>query len=279
MRHEVTRLHEMRHEVTRLEEDVMSLVELSERDLGGPATHATADRPGGAHDMSYDEVAVSVEASVPADGQRPLSVTRLSRSSRQLGRVARSMTPKPVRRAVGRLAGRKAKSSEKSLSDSELEGHTGHEWNTATSLRADAFARAQGRNSTAKMKAAFVGAVGVSRMSRTHELGRRIASVLAQMRSDGEGLSLADWCQGSLSQPLILHAFSAISETAHGQAQSDASTSDLASTSIPSLQAWVAQNMSRDTSSESQPSDDDDDDDDDENLTTVQLELPAAKSS
>ena len=65
----------------------------------------------------------------------------------------------------------------------------------------------------ARLRKAIAGVITISRLTRLAELAARLASVLAQMSTEPGGLSLSEWCQGSLSQPLILHAFSAVPET------------------------------------------------------------------
>ena len=117
-----------------------------------------------------------------------------------------------------------------------------------------------------KLRKAIRGAITVSRLTRTHELATRIAGILAQMsRSEGGdegGLTLAEWCQGSLSQPLILHAFSAIAESAQLHL-------DVVDTPVPTLQQWTSQvqQASHERSENSVASLSDDDDDEHEGNT------------
>ena len=109
----------------------------------------------------------------------------------------------PVKRAVGRMASTIPRTGRKS--------RAGRAGSTANGAPLDA-GRTDG-DSLRIFRAAVRSVVTVARIADTHELATRIARVLSQMGSGDDGLSLSEWCQGCLSQPLILHCFGVVPET------------------------------------------------------------------
>ena len=64
--------------------------------------------------------------------------------------------------------------------------------------------------SPVRFRAATSSIIGTLRLKSTHKLASRIAHMLAQMGTGQGGLTLHEWCQGAVSQPLILHCFAAV---------------------------------------------------------------------